>query len=61
MEQQRERRGQGAVMDKSDHDRLVELERKVERLEIIFDFLTALKIAVGHLWAWLDKNARGQR
>ena len=61
MERQRDAR-QGASMENNDHERrITELERKIERLYILLEFLTVFKIAMGHLWRWLDKNIRGGR
>jgi hypothetical protein len=41
----------------SDHDRLVLLESRVDR---IYEFMGVFKDAFGRLWAWLNGNVRGQ-
>lgn len=40
----------------SDHERILLLESQMDRF---FDFVGVFKDAIGHLWAWLDRNVRG--
>lgn len=47
---------EGIMAEKTDHERLIELENRVGRLE---EFIGHFKTAFGHLWAWLDKHIRG--
>ena len=51
-----DRRGQNRD-ELSDHERLVLLEGRVDR---IYEFMGVFKDAFGRLWAWLTANVRGQ-
>lgn len=50
-----ERRGQNRD-ELSDHERLVILESRVDR---IYSFMGTFKDALGLIWSWLARNVRG--